>query len=1287
MEIEEKVSKNGNKYVDFMVHSWDEEEDDELLTIYASGRTVDNKSICVKINNFYPFIYLELPPYSKNISPRELYFKICEMMGDRTAPIRYKYQKKRKLQGNKEGDYLLLQFRCSSHIEKFANSVVRYSLKGYKVHEKKINNLIKFVGVRKLDCAGWIRVEIPKNKIIRYNNQEALECPQEEDDIENESMFSSTADIEVDTKWDLVSKLTVNKPVRIRNKIFSFDIECVSENYNSKIPDPSILGNKIIQISIVVTDHGDPQDQYKPYLLSLYDCPKICKSKDINETTVLNFNTEEDLLMGFVRLIVDIDPDVIVGYNIHKFDWSYIIKRAEILGIYHILTQMSRIENLKSKKHEENWDSKAYGKQKIESINIPGRYILDLLLDIQKNYKFDSYTLDNVAFTLLKLRKKDLSPRQLFKLSDLAAKTFIIRRKARLGKATERDLRRIKRIINSTIKDDEVTEDDGSFNILHKIKDKVNNSLTLDNLDEILSKYTIGYIGKYCVWDSYLPLLIMSKLETLEGLRQMSNITCVPMSWLQLRGQQVKVLSQVYKRSLWGNYVIGDPIYEETTMKRYIGATVFDITTGYHRNVATLDFASLYPSIIIAYNICWSTFVKDSKVPDEECNILEWTSHVGCEHDPEQKENLKKAKDIAKRNEDEENLKDYILCGHYRFRFKKAYIDETTGELKGQGILPRLLKDVLAERKQVKKKMAETGLKIRLATGTASEKDIEWAKNIGLDLPMKSEEDQARSVKDQAKPDPPMKYIEEEIIQLRLLYTVLDKLQLALKISANSAYGGLGVRKGGKIPLMEGAACVTAMGRKLIQETAVYTTTKFPTVYRDETLEPKVVGGDTDSVFLKFIGKNVQESFTLSKEASKATTHHLKCILLGVDDNQELTKWQKLMYDMLPIDLEFECLYHKMLMVTKKKYLTVTVNEKGEVIGSGVKGLITARKDNSRIARNIYSKVSKMALEDKTKDEIYDAINSYLLGFFTRQFSIKDFIIYKGVKDIESYKSKTAVHVLLGQKMLSRGTSVPINTKMDYVMLWDKMNEKKLQGERAEDYTYFRDNRVKYGLKLDYVYYIEHQLMKPLNQLLDTRYPGSTIFYTDPKLYIFGIIDTLPITIQRKVKEEAYRDKDRIELLKEESESRAKIVKDNKKYLLTIDLSDKYLEAYSNKDEDTKKQIIYKLFGHVYCLPNGDRKVIDRQRNIQDKIKYIIKNFMEYKELSRQCLILKSRDIISRRCKLFNVPPPKLHKPSPKSTIIIRDENFIKDIHTTHYRYREVIEQINTITGPFQIVD
>ncbi|MFX1514825.1 MAG: DNA-directed DNA polymerase I [Promethearchaeota archaeon] len=65
--------------------------------------------------------------------------------------------------------------------------------------------------------------------------------------------------------------------------------------------------------------------------------------------------------------------------------------------------------------------------------------------------------------------------------------------------------------------------------------------------------------------------------------------------------------------------------------KKYKGATVIDPVPGIHFDVAVLDFASLYPSIISTFNLSYETLLCNHK----ECqkNTVPQTAYWVCEHD------------------------------------------------------------------------------------------------------------------------------------------------------------------------------------------------------------------------------------------------------------------------------------------------------------------------------------------------------------------------------------------------------------------------------------------------------------------------------------------------------------------------------------------------------------------------------------------------------------------------------------------------------------------------------
>jgi len=117
-------------------------------------------------------------------------------------------------------------------------------------------------------------------------------------------------------------------------------------------------------------------------------------------------------------------------------------------------------------------------------------------------------------------------------------------------------------------------------------------------------------LAVYCLKDAYLPQRLMDKLSCLENYTEMARVTGVPFNYLLARGQQVKFISQLFRKALEQKLVIPN-FKTEPSDEQYEGATVIEPTRGYYDvPIATLDFASLYPSIIQAHNLCYTTLLK-----------------------------------------------------------------------------------------------------------------------------------------------------------------------------------------------------------------------------------------------------------------------------------------------------------------------------------------------------------------------------------------------------------------------------------------------------------------------------------------------------------------------------------------------------------------------------------------------------------------------------------------------------------------------------------------------------
>ena len=102
----------------------------------------------------------------------------------------------------------------------------------------------------------------------------------------------------------------------------------------------------------------------------------------------------------------------------------------------------------------------------------------------------------------------------------------------------------------------------------------------------------------------------MDKLMCFINYTEMARVTGVPFNYLLARGQSIKVLSQLFRKANDEGYVI-PALRGEGTDEQYEGATVIEPKKGYYDvPIATLDFSSLYPSIMMAHNLCYTTLLN-----------------------------------------------------------------------------------------------------------------------------------------------------------------------------------------------------------------------------------------------------------------------------------------------------------------------------------------------------------------------------------------------------------------------------------------------------------------------------------------------------------------------------------------------------------------------------------------------------------------------------------------------------------------------------------------------------
>jgi DNA polymerase delta subunit 1 len=1083
---------------------WFFEEIDNETVIHISGRTKDNKTVYVLVKYFRPFCYLELPKrIGWNSYLASLLFEQLQNDMGENAPIEpYNLYEKYKLHYKKLAYTMYLSFPTDTAIKKLSSkctSARGFAVDGigsfqadeFIVHEQNLDPILKFTALKDLNLAGWITVE---------------ECiPPELEGSSVEERKFSTCDIDFYANWAKVKLEPTPKDVYIFPTYCSFDIECNSKNHNSKLPNPNIPENVIFQISMIFGTLGDPPEKRNKILLSLGKPRKIANA---NELRV--HKSEALLLKDFTKLVQQYDPDIFIGYNIMKFDWNYMIARATEVGCFKDFSKLSRISGKFAKVLKISWGSAAYGKQEFSYMECFGRLNVDILLEVERSVRLPTYRLDAVAQYYLGKNKDDIPARGLFMLFQL---TNELLPKAEKGvKVSDLIYFRHKIMDIFTLRK--------CHGIVKEYRTKL---LEADkNTLYSLMQEAMELTGKYCVQDTILPIDLCEKLNLFTTMEEMSNVLKVPCSYLYTRGQQIKVVAQLYRYTIKSGIIIPHSKKTLEEVKKFQGAMVVEAIPGFYQIIMTLDFSSLYPSIIISFNICYTTVLEDNDpTPDSECHIIEWIEHIACEHDPQKR----------KAKKDGSNVR----CGHHRYRFKRVtYEISKTGKVvrKNEGIMPRLERNLLAERKVHKSEMLKAELRIKMNEGTAEEKDIALAKKIGCEIISKGS------------------LGKNEAFLLGVTHGVLNAKQLSVKIAANSAYGILGVPQG-YIPLVIGAASVTAMGRFLILAAIEWIKKTYNYA--------KLIYGDTDSCMIQLEGKTLEETWETAELASKGVSHHLKCRVNNIPEDivfgekkipimkikstdPEFTglsykeQCMILDYESCPINLEFENLYKDFYLLSKKRYFARKSDRTGKITGEVNKGSALARRDNCKYLRDSCEEIKNAIMDVKTEEEVMAIVYKRVNMLFARdmkQIPDAHLIIYMGVKSLIDYakckkvkKGRVVVssvpvdkrgneiedlegpldprliysnipQVLLALKMTRRGEEIPPNTRLEYIYLENPMAEH--QGDKAEDYTYYKENKRIEKLKPDLLHYLEKQFLKPVTELITVRFKKPIVPFIEPK--------------------------------------------------------------------------------------------------------------------------------------------------------------------------------------------
>ena len=395
---------------------------------------------------------------------------------------------------------------------------------------------------------------------------------------------------------------------------------------------PQLEGDKVTFIGSTFLRAGDTE----PYL---NHCVVLntCGTVPVENAEIETYTTEADLLLAWKNIIQKENPDIIIGYNIFGFDYEFMFRRAEENKCVTEFLKLSKNSNeicgtfdhtLGKYKIEESTLSIASGQHDLKYIKMAGRIQIDLYNYFRREENLSSYKLDYVAGYFIgdyikKIEYDDISGESTFYLNNLMGlQTGSYVHFEEIGHSTDYYNDGEKFQIKT------VNKQMGTVTISAKVNPDMNKKVKLclakdDVTPKDIFRMTNGtaddraIIAKYCIQDCNLVHYLMNKIDVLTGFIEMAKICSVPISFLVLRGQGIKLTSYVAKKCREKRTLM--PVLEKSENNDgYEGAIVLDPKCDLYMDnpVACVDYASLYPSSMMSENIS-----HDSKIWTKEYNL------------------------------------------------------------------------------------------------------------------------------------------------------------------------------------------------------------------------------------------------------------------------------------------------------------------------------------------------------------------------------------------------------------------------------------------------------------------------------------------------------------------------------------------------------------------------------------------------------------------------------------------------------------------------------------------
>jgi len=1066
------------------------------MVIHLFGTTEEGKSLRVSVIGFEPYFYVELPDKKSENYFKAILKNSLKQRLDVFNSLKIEYVEKQKLYGftnNKDFPFVKLSVPSLSHFyvlkKVFLNEKNHpiFSIDNTicKIYEANLDPMLRFFHLRNIQPCGWVTIEDEYEPTLEVYYEDIhphngpgiapftigfwdIECfsasgdfplakkdyyklaKQLHEKVVNYTELKDTIIKCIQTPYTPPKGMdgiflktpippyhnleTILGDTKFKNQIQNYfekeyNLDTLNKTLKSNLSKLlPIAGDPVIQIGIVLSVNNSIKEQH---IFVLNGCDEL------DNIIVHNYTSERNMILDFIKFLNQKNPDILIGYNVFGFDERYLFERMEELDIQnHVSFQkLSRIEDIVKydirkpivSLQTKFLSSSALGDNNLYIWTTTGRLHIDLYFYIKRIENLSSYKLDDVCRHYMS-----------GKLSGIEIKSD----KWFLQTKSTNDAEVGKYLVLLDELGDTIVE---KRKIIEVIPSK---GIVIDGADSSFEESDLTTIVMWAIVKDDVSPAELFKLHQNGGTSGRAIVAKYCIQDCVLVQQLFSKLDVFNNAMAMANtcsvpisyiFIRGQGIkcesliFKECSMRNQL---IEVLPTPLQKEDDNYIEESYEGAIVLDPN---PSFYAESPIGVADFASLYPSTIIS--------ENISYDTLLWSKDYD----MSYNFTG-YSFGSKDAekYL---TSDVKFTDIeFDIWAPDPNDTRKNPEK--LRTGIRICRYTQQPDDK-----KGSLPDILTKLLAARKSKRKEAEKENDPFKK------------ALLDAEQLAYKLTANSLYGQLGSPTF-KVRLQHLAASTTAYGRKQILFAKDVIEKFYGPGANDPRCEALTVYGDTDSLFINFNVRNPE-----TQERLQGTEAIDKTIELTEEAGKFVTRCLK-----KPHDFEYDKVFYPFIIFSKKRYVGNKYEGDSKHYKQTSMGIATKRRDYAGIVKNVYGGAIKILLNEKDVLKAFNFVQNTCNDLVDGKISDHQLTLTKSLRS--EYKSPTPPpHKILAERIAIRdpGNAPSSGERLQFMYILPEVGQiaSKLQGDRIETPSYIKENK----LKIDYKYYIEHQILNPITQL------------------------------------------------------------------------------------------------------------------------------------------------------------------------------------------------------------